>query len=301
LGYVQKPADLGDVTNNLSGVMDSLHAWNGRTTGCIPKEIERKRTLLEMISMKSDDKSRKKIRQINVEIDELLEKEEIRWRKRSRINWLRAGDRNTQYFHRKATWRAKKNKIEKLQSANGTAITQIEKMQNMTTEYFQELYSADNFVQPNIITDLFEEKIDANMNESLCAEFTDEEIIFALFQIGPTKAPGPDGFPACSYQRNWSTLKEDIIAAVKNFFRDGDMPEGINDTAIVLIPKIKNPITLKDYRPISLCNVLYKVVVKCLVNRMRPLLHDLISESQSAFIPGRMITDNAIIAFECIH
>jgi hypothetical protein len=107
LGYVQKPADLGDVANNLSGVMDSLHAWSGRTTGCIPKEIERKRTLLEKISMKSDEKSRKKIRQINIEIDELLEKEEICWRQRSRINWLRAGDRDTQYFHRKATWRAK--------------------------------------------------------------------------------------------------------------------------------------------------------------------------------------------------
>lgn len=96
-------------------------------------------------------------------------------------------------------------------------------------------------------------------------------------------------------------LKEDVVKAVQEFFESGNMPEGVNDTCIVLIPKSACPETLKDFRPISLCNVVYKVVSKCLVNRLRPLLQDIISPTQSAFIPGRMITDNAIIAFECIH
>lgn len=86
-----------------------------------------------------------------------------------------------------------------------------------------------------------------------------------------------------------------------NFFQTGVMPEGVNDTSIVLIPKVDNPCELKDFRLISLCNVLYKVVSKCLVNRLRPLLGEIISESQSAFVPVRLITDNALLSFECLH
>ena len=79
------------------------------------------------------------------------------------------------------------------------------------------------------------------------------------------------------------------------------MPDGVNDTVIVLIPKKKDPVNLKDFRPISLCNVVYKIIAKCLVNRLRPLLEDIIAPTQSAFIPRRMITDNALVAFECIN
>ena len=79
------------------------------------------------------------------------------------------------------------------------------------------------------------------------------------------------------------------------------MSEGVNETLIVLIPKVQHPASLKEFRPISLCNVIYKVVAKCLVNRLRPILDEIISPEQSAFVPGRMITDNALVAFECIY
>jgi hypothetical protein len=119
--------------------------------------------------------------------------------------------------------------------------------------------------------------------------------------MGPLKAPGPDDFPARFFQRHWETLRTDVIQAVKQFFSDGIMPPGINETAIVLIPKGNNPEELKDFRPISLCNVIFKVISKCLVNRLRPILGEIISPEQSAFVPGRMIIDNAVIVFECIH
>jgi hypothetical protein len=79
------------------------------------------------------------------------------------------------------------------------------------------------------------------------------------------------------------------------------MPLGVNDTMIVLIPKKEELELLKDFRPISLCDVIYNVVSKCIVNRLRPLLQELIKPTQSAFVPGRLITDNALVAFVCLH
>jgi hypothetical protein len=110
-----------------------------------------------------------------------------------------------------------------------------------------------------------------------------------------------DGFPARFYQRNWGVIKEEVINAVKLFFATGNMPVGVNDTAIVLIPKVDQPETLKDFRPIRLCIVVYKVIAKCMVNRLQPILGEIVSVNQSAFVPGRLITDNALVALECLH
>jgi hypothetical protein len=107
--------------------------------------------------------------------------------------------------------------------------------------------------------------------------FTKKEISDALFQIGPLKALGPDGFPARFLQQNRGLMHDEIVSAVHHFFVDGVMAEDINDTAIVLIPKKNNPEELKDFWPISLCNVIFKVVSKCLVNRLRAMLEEIIS------------------------
>jgi hypothetical protein len=74
-------------------------------------------------------------------------------------------------------------------------------------------------------------------------------------------------------------MKTEVVSAVKRFFMDGVILEGLNDTVIVLIPKGSNPESFMDYEPISLCNVLYKITSKCLVNRLRPFLEDLILET----------------------
>lgn len=125
------------------------------------------------------------------------------------------------------------------------------------------------------ITRLHWETVSEDTNDLLCKDFSDEEIGDALFQIGPHKAPGHDGFLDPFFQRNWRTIKVDVIQAVKRFFRDGVMTEEVNDTNVVVIPKVPHPKTLTYFRPISSCNVTYKIVLKCLVNRHRSLSRQL--------------------------
>uniref|UniRef100_A0A8I6YTV5 Reverse transcriptase domain-containing protein n=1 Tax=Hordeum vulgare subsp. vulgare TaxID=112509 RepID=A0A8I6YTV5_HORVV len=132
-------------------------------------------------------------------------------------------------------------------------------------------------------------------------EFTREEIKAALDHIGDLKAPGPDGMPAIVYKRHWHFMGDKIVAEVLAVLNGGALLEGWNDTNVVLIPKVKNPNRIKDLRPINLCNVVYKLVSKVIANRLKLILPTLIYENQSAFVPGRLITDNVLLAYEISH
>lgn len=96
-------------------------------------------------------------------------------------------------------------------------------------------------------------------------------------------------------------MGREIFLCCKEWLDNCVFPTNVNDTNIVLIPKKDNPCVMKDLRPIAPCNVLYKILTKVLANRLKSLLPNMISENQSAFVPGRSITDNVLVAFEVIH
>ena len=145
----------------------------------------------------------------------------------------------------------------------------------------------------------------ARLNEADCADLnqsvTDEEITATLRSMKPYKAPSLDSLHAGFFQRFWPTMGDLVKKEVRHIFDTKKMLEYLNKTHLVLIPKIQGPETLGNYRPISLCNTTYKIVSKIIVNRIRPVLQNLISPVQTAFVPGRKGTDNAIIVQELIH
>ncbi|XP_042939341.1 uncharacterized protein LOC122274362 [Carya illinoinensis] len=147
-------------------------------------------------------------------------------------------------------------------------------------------------------------RITGEMNEHLGREFTAEEVKMVVFHMNGLGSPGPDGFSALFYQTNWNNWnivgKEVTRFALNILNKDGSL-EGSNDIFIKLIPKIKEAKRVSDFRPISLCNVLYKIVAKVVANKLKVVLPNIISQSQSTFSPGRAITDNILVAYETLH
>jgi hypothetical protein len=144
-------------------------------------------------------------------------------------------------------------------------------------------------------------RVTNQMNALLTAEYTEDEIKRALDDMGDLKAPGADGMPAIFYKRFWGTVGDTVVKEVLHVLRGGSIPEGWNETIAVLIPKVRNPDRLKDLRPISLCNVVYKLISKVIANRLKIILGEIVSPNQSAFVPGRLISDNTILAYEMSH
>ena len=113
-----------------------------------------------------------------------------------------------------------------------------------------------------------------------------EEIKDALWSMKPYKAPGPDGLHAGFFQRFWLVVGGSVVEEVRKVFKDRKVPDFLNRTHIVLIPKVQGPETIGNYRPISLCNTIYKIITKIIVARIRPHLEYLVSPYQTAFVPG---------------
>jgi len=127
------------------------------------------------------------------------------------------------------------------------------------------------------------------------------EIKIALFAIDSSKTPGPDSFGAGFLKKYWEVLKNDFFHCIVEFFKNGRLLKNVNHTFIALIPKRESPTETHHFRPISLCNTVYKTMSKILVNRLRPLLNKLVFLVQSAFIPGRSIHENILLMHEIMH
>ena len=130
---------------------------------------------------------------------------------------------------------------------------------------------------------------------------TKEEIKDALWSMKAYKAPGPDGLHVGFFQRFWLTVRDSVVEEVMKAFEKKRVSQYLNETHIVLIPKIQGPEVLGNYRLISLCNTVYKIITKVIMARLRPHLKKLVSPYQAAFVPGRRGVDNTIIIQELIH
>ncbi|XP_026445199.1 uncharacterized protein LOC113345732 [Papaver somniferum] len=163
-----------------------------------------------------------------------------------------------------------------------------EDISRILVTHFSDVSCSSNVTIPdhifNIIPTVFNEN---DVADSFNRIPTDEEIFQTVKSMSSWSSPGPDGFQAGFYQSNWNIV--------------GYMPTEFNKTYLSLIPKTDTSKYVVDFRPIGLCNTVYKLISKILSNRIKPHLKHIISPCQDAFVPGRIIHDNIIIFHEMIH
>ncbi|CAA7036802.1 unnamed protein product [Microthlaspi erraticum] len=195
----------------------------------------------------------------------------------------------------------KNNRITKIKKRDGTWAETEESIEKVATDYFQNLFTSSQPENFEEVLRYVTAKVTPSINDALTCKPSKEEITSAIKDINPDKAPGPDGMTSLFYQKFWDVTANEIICMVNDFFENEALDPRLNQTNISLIPKTERPRDMTEFRPISLCNVSYKIISKILSKKLKRYLPKLISETQSAFVARRLITDNILIAQEAFH
>ena len=161
--------------------------------------------------------------------------------------------------------------METLLDSNGVWQEEDGKIEEVVVGYYINLFTSSNPMDFSELFQVIQPKVTPSMNQMLIKPFTKDEVKLALKQMYPLKAPSPDGMPPIFFQHFWFTSGEVVTKTVLNFLNSGIFPPNFNDTHIVLIPKVKEPKMITDYRPISLCDVVYKMASKAIANRLKNL------------------------------
>jgi hypothetical protein len=235
------------------------------------------------------------------EYNESLRREEALWRQKSRVQWLSTPDLNIRFFHITTTVRRRRNQICFLKNESDRWIQGDEAIGNTFASNFSTLFQSSSPPFPEELSNLLEPVINDEDNAFLCSISLEEEIKEALFSMNSNKSPGPNGLPPLFFKHYWNIVKREVLEAVRNFFQSGRLLKQLNHTFIDLIPKVEGAASVNQFRPISLCNVIYKIISKILASRLKLMLPRFISPWQGAFVPGRLIQDNSIIACEVIN
>ncbi|OMO96399.1 reverse transcriptase [Corchorus capsularis] len=292
------------IQQRIASCAQSLQHWDKTVFGNVRYSIRKKKRDLERYYKEAQRNGLSgPLNDCLNDIHELYDREESMWRQRSKVSWLREGDRNSRFFHSIVNSRKNQTTISSIQDANGEWQTDLASMEHVVCSYFKDIFTSSKPLHSDVeqVLGVVERRVTADMNAQLVREFTMEEIRVATFDMGADKSPGPDGMPPLFYQKYWHVVGAKVSEMALAFLNSGVSLPDVNQTDVVLLPKIDHPSSVRDYRPISLCNVIFKIVSKTLANRLREVLPFIIDPNQSAFVPGRMIFDSSIIAFESIH
>ncbi|KAJ0532538.1 putative RNA-directed DNA polymerase [Helianthus annuus] len=231
-------------------------------------------------------------------IKEIEERKNLDIKQRARTKWAIDGDENSKFFHALVNIRKASNNIHGL-TINGEWCNKPAKIKKQVLTFFREKFKESMPTRPDLFCNNIK-KISEVESSTIEEPFSELEIKDAIFDCGDDRSPGPDGLNFKFIKYFWDLFKDDFTRIFARFFDTGEISNGSGGSYIALIPKVPDPVSLNNYRPINLVGVIKKAISKVLANRMRKVLDGVISESQSAFLKGRYILDRPLIVNEIL-
>lgn len=229
---------------------------------------------------------------------ELANNMEMKWQQRARCRWLYQGDGNTRFFHAFASARLRKNAILELQVEEGITINREDHIKQVFSDHLKAVLGTEGTTLGFDPTRLYPDQQDLSYLQN---PFSEGEVERAVRQLAKNKASGPDGLPNEFAQIYWEEVKDEIMDLIIAFYNHVLDLKPINRGNVIMIPKKEGANSVHDFRPISVINLVPKIISKMLANRLRRALPDLISPYQTAFVKGRFIAENFIATRELLH
>lgn len=236
-----------------------------------------------------------------IEYRSIVHQEEAYWLHQAKSKWITYGDENTHFFHQACLIRRRQNRIIALLDNEENWVYEDDKLQELVVDYYSSLYSSSGLNSCNFQTNTSFPQILERDLLSLGGEISFDETKKALFSMQNLKAPGPDGYHPLFFKSQWNTIGHSLHNFVKECFQHPSRISKVNQTLLTLISRCNDPSRVSHFRPIALCNVVYKVITKIIATRLRDILPYVVSENQSSFIPGRSTVDNILVLQETIH